>query len=86
MTPEPLINTYAVLVPCGEGDLFVSGTLPLERTESIQDDAPMSRSSRDKLRFTLRFSAPLLYPGYGQLIPLLIRLLLGVESPVRRRG
>jgi hypothetical protein len=48
--------------------------------------APMSRSSRDKLRFTLRFSAPLLYPGYGQLIPLLIRLLLGVESPVRRRG
>ena len=40
MTPEPLINTYAVLVPCGDGDLFVSGTLPLERTESIQDDRP----------------------------------------------
>jgi hypothetical protein len=48
--------------------------------------AVMSRNSRDKLCFTLPFLVSLIYPGHGQLIPLFIRLLLGVESPVDRCG
>ena len=48
--------------------------------------AVMSRNSRDKLCFTLPFLMSLIYPGDGQLIALFIRLLLGVEGPVDRRG
>lgn len=49
--------------------------------------AAMSRNSRAiNFCFALPFLASLIYPGHGQLIPLLIRLLLGVESPVDRCG
>lgn len=62
-------------------------TTSLDRNHSTRDDRSDEQElTRDKLCFALPFLASLIYPGHGQLIPLLIRLLLGVESPVDRRG
>ena len=87
--PGPLHNARNLCGAraCPEGDCSSQGHYPPSGGTSRPGmTAAMSRNSRDKLCFTLPFLASLIYPGHGQVIPLLIRLLLGVESPVDRRG
>ena len=86
--PGPLHNARNLCDAgaCPEGDCSPQGHY-LDRNHSTRDDRSDEQElAPDKLCFALPFLSALIYPGHGQLIPLLIRLLLGVESPVDRRG
>jgi hypothetical protein len=87
--PGPLHNARNLCHAraCPEGDCSSQGHyLPRPNHSTRDDRSDEQELARDKLCFVLPFLASLIYPGHGQLIPLLIRLLLGVESPVDRRG